>query len=152
VAALPNATAEGQYLVVFELLFPGDSDIYSRFVSGVGVVGAGQYFAGSLEDETNPSVAGSESANRYLIVWSRPTTPPIVYDYIEGRTISSTGLMGGNMYVGGFPLADNAVVSSGPTGDFLVAFKDQQPPSADSGIYGQLWGNRTYLPLSLRNH
>jgi hypothetical protein len=111
VAALPNATAEGQYLVVFELLFPGDSDIYSRFVSGVGVVGAGQYFAGSLEDETNPSVAGSESANRYLIVWSRPTTPPIVYDYIEGRTISSTGLMGGNMYVGGFPLADNAVVS-----------------------------------------
>jgi hypothetical protein len=151
VAALPNAAPEGQYLVVFELEYtPIDINIYSRFVSGEGVVGAGQYFAGSTEDETNPSVGGSESANEYLVVWTRPTTPPIVYDYIEGRTITPAGHMGGNKFVGGFPLADNAVVSSGPMGDFLVAFKDQQPPSVDSGIYGQLWGNRTYLPIVLR--
>lgn len=153
VAALPNATADGQYLVVFELQYtPTNVDIYSRFVSGLGVVGAGQYFAGSGEDETNPSVAGSEIANRYLVVWSRPTSPPIVYDYIEGRTISSTGQMGANKDVGGFPLADNAAVSSGPMGDFLVVFRDQQPPTVDYGIYGQLWGNRNYLPLTLRNH
>jgi hypothetical protein len=153
VAALPNATADGQYLVVFELQYtPINMDIYSRFVSGLGVVGAGQYFAGSGEDESNPSVAGSEDANRYLVVWSRPTSPPIVYDYIEGRTISDTGQMGANKYVGGFPLANNAVVSSGPMGDFLVAFRDQQPTSVDYGIYGQLWGNRIYLPLTLRNH
>jgi hypothetical protein len=153
VAALPNATTEGQYLVVFELKYtPVDIHISSRFVDGGGVVGAGQYFAGSLEDETNPSVAGNESTNSYLVVWSRPTTPPFVYDYIEGRTISAAGQMGGNKYVGGFPLADHAVVASGSMGDFLVAFKDQQPPSVDSGIYGQLWGNRTYLPLTLRNH
>jgi hypothetical protein len=152
VAALPNTTADGQYLVVFELQYtPVDMNIYSRFVSGLGVVGGGQYFAFSTEDETNPSIAGSENSNKYLVVWSRHTAPPFVYDYIEGRTISATGQMGGNKNVGGFPLADNAVVSSGPMGDFLVAFRDQQPPSVDYGIYGQLWGNRNYLPVMLRN-
>ncbi len=151
VAALPTATVDGQYLVVFELQYtPVNMDIYSRFVSGLGVVEGGQYFAGSDEDETSPSIASSEIANGYLVVWSRPTTPPLVYDYIEGRTISSTGQMSGNKYVGGFPLADDAAVSSGPTGDYLVVFQDQQPPSVDYGIYGQLWGNRNYLPLTLR--
>ena len=154
VAALPNATADGQYLVVFELQYtPGDNHIYSRFVSGEGVVGANQYIAWSLEDETHPAIASSEVSNQYLVAWSRPTSPPIVYDYIAGRAVSTTGaLIGAEKYIGGFPLADHAIISSGPSGDFLVAFKDQQPPSVDSGIYGQLWGNRTYLPLTLRNH
>jgi hypothetical protein len=154
VAALPNATADGQYLVVFELLYtPGDHHIYSRFVSGQGVLGAGQYIGWSLEDETHPAIASSEVSNQYLVAWSRPTSPPIVYDYIAGRSVSTTGaLIGAEKYIGGFPLADHAAVASGTSGDFLVAFKDRQPPSVDSGIYGQLWGNRTYLPLTLRNH
>ena len=155
VAALPNATADGQYLVVFELLYaPGDNHIYSRFVSGEGVVGAGQFIAWSLEDETHPVIASSEVSNQYLVAWSRPTSPPalIVYDYIAGRSVSTTGaLIGAEKHIGGF-LADHAVISSGPSGDFLVAFQDIQSPSVDSGIYGQLWGNRTYLPLTLRNH
>jgi len=154
VAALPNATAEGQYLVVFELLYtPGNHNVYSRFVSGEGVVGAGQYIAWSAEDETHPVIASSEVSNQYLVAWTRPTSPPIVYDYIAGRSVSTSGtLIGDEKYIGGFPLADQAVISSGPFGDFMVAFQDQQPPSTDSGIYGQLWGNRTYLPLTLRNH
>jgi hypothetical protein len=154
VAALPNATTEGQYFVVFEVLHnPGDNDIYSRIVSGEGVVGTGQHIAWSAEDDIHPAIASSEVSNQYLVVWSRPTSPPVVYDYIAARAVSTTGaLIGEEKYVGGFPLADHAVVSSGPMGDFLVAFKDKQIPSVDSGIYGQLWGNRTYLPITLRNH
>ncbi|MFN2215208.1 MAG: hypothetical protein ACK2UM_03990 [Anaerolineales bacterium] len=154
VAALPDATASGQYLVVFELLYPPSNyNIYSRFVSGEGVVGAGQYIASSSEDETHPAIASNEVSKRYLVAWTRPTSPPIVYDYIAGRSISTTGaLIGAEKYIGGFPLADQAVISSGPFGDFMIAFKDQQPPSIDSGIYGQLWGDRVYLPLTLRNH
>jgi hypothetical protein len=154
VAALPNATADGQYLVVFELLFPpSDHHIYSRFVSGEGVVGDGQYIAWSAEDETHPVIASSEISNQYLVAWTRPTSPPIVYDYIAGRSISTSGdLIGDEKYIGGFPLADQPAISSGPYGDFMIAFEDQQPPSVDMGIYGQLWGNRTYLPMTLRNH
>jgi hypothetical protein len=152
VAALPNATADGQYLVVFELQYnPGEKHIYSRFVSGKGVVGSGKYIAWSLQDETHPAISSSEVSNQYLVAWSRPTSPPFVYDYIAGRSISTTGaFIGEEKYIGGFPLADHAVISSGPSGDFMVAFKDQQPPSVDSGIYGQLWGNRIYLPITLR--
>jgi hypothetical protein len=154
VAALSNATPDGQYLVVFELHYtPGDHHIYSRFVNGDGVVGGGQYIAWSSEDETLPVIASSEVSRQYLVAWTRPTSPPIVYDYIAGRSVSTTGaLIGAEKYIGGFPLADQAVISSGPFGDFMIAYKDQQPPSIDSGIYGQLWGDRVYLPLTLRNH
>jgi hypothetical protein len=154
VAALPDATADGQYLVVFELQYnPGEKNIYSRFVSGKGVVGSGKYIAWSLQDETHPAISGSEVSNQYLVAWSRPSSPPWVFNYIAGRYVSTTGaFIGGEKYIAGFTLADHAVISSGPSGDFLVAFKDQQPPSVDSGIYGQLWGNRIYLPLTLRNH
>jgi hypothetical protein len=154
VAALPNATADGQYLVVFELQYnPGEKHIYSRFVSGKGDLGSGKYLAWSLQDETHPAISGSEVSNQYLVAWSRPTSPPWVFNYIAGRYVSTTGaFIGGEKYIAGFTLADHAVISSGPSGDFLVAFKDQQGPSVDSGIYGQLWGNRIYLPLTLRNH
>jgi hypothetical protein len=40
-------------------------------------------------------------------------------------------------------------VASGPLGDSLVAF-DDQVFSANRDTYGQLWGTRVYLPLTMR--
>jgi hypothetical protein len=151
VSAIPTAGTNGQYLVVFEMqASPTNLDIYSRVVNGDGTVGSGYYIASSVEDERNPSVAGSETAKDYLIVWSRPTSPPIVYNYIEGKTISTAGHADSGKFVAGFPSAARPAVASGPSGDFLVTFDDKLPPTTDLGIYGQLWGNRIYLPITLR--
>lgn len=150
VAAIPTATNEGQYLVVWELPY-GDLHIAGRLVKGDGNP-EGQYFyiAWSSEDEVNPVVAGSEDSNRYYVVWSRPTSGQFVYDYISGRGVSTTGaLVGEETYVGGFPLADHAAIASGSNGEFNVVFDDQRPPAIDSGIYGQVLGNRIYLPVTI---
>lgn len=151
VAAISKPPGQGQFLVVWESEWvPTDRDIHGRFVQGDGTAGSSVVFAHSTQDEENPTVAGSEIANQYLVAWSRLTSPPIVYDYIEGSTVSTTGQLGGAKYIAGFPLADHPAVASGPSGDFLVTFDDQFPPATDLGIYGQLWGNRIYLPITLR--
>ena len=36
-------------------------------------------------------------------------------------------------------------------GDFLIALKDVPLLASDADIHGQLWGNRLYLPVTLRN-
>ena len=45
-----------------------------------------------------------------------------------------------------------AAIAAGPSGDFLIAFDDNEVFGTSSrGIYGWLWGNRAYLPGVLRN-
>jgi hypothetical protein len=42
-------------------------------------------------------------------------------------------------------------VAAGLRGDFLVAY-DDVPYTSDRDIYGQMWGNRVYVPLVQRTH
>jgi len=52
--------------------------------------------------------------------------------------------------VGGVQVFD-AAVAAGQACGHLVAFDDNATPGVFSrGIYGQLWGNRIYLPLVFR--
>ena len=151
VAAIPKPPGQGQFLVVWESEWvPTDRDIHGRFVQGDGTAGSSIVTAHSTQDELKPTVAGSESANQYLVAWSLPTPPPIVYYYIEGSMIYPNGDTGASKYIAGFPSAARPAVASGPSGDFLVTFDDKLPPATDLGIYGQLWGNRIYLPITLR--
>jgi hypothetical protein len=151
VAAIPKPPGQGQYLVVWEAEWvPTDRDIHGRFVQGDGNAGSNLVIAHSTQDELKPTVAGSEIANQYLVAWSLPTPPPIVYYYIEGSMIYPNGDTGASKYIAGFPSAARPAVASGPSGDFLVTFDDKLPPATDLGIYGQLWGNRIYLPLTVR--
>jgi len=46
--------------------------------------------------------------------------------------------------------ADNPAVASGPGGDFLVGWQDQPLSATNTNLYGQLWGNRVYLPLVVK--
>lgn len=154
VAAIPKPPGQGQFLVVWQLQHSAtDADIYGRLVQGNGTTSSPFSINSSTEDQINPVVAGSESANRYLVAWSQSSSPPFFFNYIAGQEVSTSGsLVGGAKSVGGLNLADNAAITSGPIGDFLVTFEDQLAPSIDLGIYGQLWGNRAYLPITLRNH
>ena len=36
-------------------------------------------------------------------------------------------------------------------GDYLTVFKDTLLLASDPDIHGQLWGNRIYLPVTLRS-
>jgi hypothetical protein len=119
----------------------------------------------SSENESNPSVVGSESNQQYLVAWTQHyaisssgggMSVTIQYDGIAGRAISKGGellngtFMDAGAYVGGWD-ADHSAVAAGPLGDFLVVYEDTPLGESDSDINGRLWGNRIYLPLVLRD-
>jgi hypothetical protein len=160
VAAIPPIGTGGQYLVVWQREWSStDNDILARRVTGEGSTDGSYFVINNAYDHDTvaPAVAGSESSQKYLLAWTHDYKLDlggglfIFFVGIAGRAVSSGGqLLGGETYVGGWG-ADDAAVGSGPLGDFLVAF-DDEPPGATLGrdIYGQLWGNRVYMPLVLR--
>lgn len=154
-AAIPTEPNKGYYLVVYEdHTNAGDADIYARKVKGEGTTDGNLFhISRPNEDQSHPAVAGNESNQQYLVAWTHEDySPPFIFDGIVGRAVSIDGtLLNDETALGGID-ADNAAIASGPTGDFLVAFDDQPLLASSRGIYGQLWGNRVYLPLALRNH
>lgn len=167
VGALPLTNNEGDYLVAWEINTGSDTGIDAKTVhvasDGSATVGVlpGIVYDSSL-DESAPAVAGNESNDQYLVTWSQHYEVDLggglsyVYDGIAGKAVSSDGhLLNGSLFDPGTELgglsADNSAVAAGPLGDFLVTFDDTALASS-RGIYGQLWGNRIYLPLVLRNH
>ena len=149
VAAIPEPVGMGQYLVVCEITVGGQQWIEGKRVTGTGVKEASRIYVSTVSrDATNPSVAGSESANSYLVAWTHDYPSPADTG-IRGRAISPGGdLLGEETVVGG-SAADHADVESGYLGEFLVAF-DDIIPFATADIYGQLWGTRVHLPLVLK--
>lgn len=137
VAAIPKPTGVGQYLVAWEFHYsPTDRDIHARQVAGDGTIGSLSYIAITTADETSPAVAGNESAEQYLVVWTYDDLG-LFGNGIFGRTVSTGNLLGETTVVGG-TFGDHAAVASGWLGDFLVAFNDFV---SDQDIYGRLWGN-----------
>jgi hypothetical protein len=91
-------------------------------------------------------LAGSQGRGQYLAAWRQLPNPSFVFTNIEGRLISTAGgVLYDPIHLGGV-VADHPGLAGGPTGDFLTLF-DDTPLSADSGIYGQIVGNRVYIPL-----
>jgi hypothetical protein len=151
VAAIPTSPTTYTFMVAWEFQYaPGDRDIYGRLVAEDGTPGTGFWisWANGL-DESSPAVAGDELAKQYLVVWRHPLG--VVDKPIHGRAISSAGALRGQVAEFSGVAADRAAVASGPTGDFMAAWQDQPVFATNTNIYGQVWGNREYLPLLLRN-
>jgi hypothetical protein len=146
VAALPIAPS-GQYLVVWEY---GSSSraIDSRVVASDGTPAIGVYISGDILDEGNPAVAGNESTQQSLAIWTRYSDPPIITADLTYWVISAAGSWGDSGGLGGFFL-DHSAVAAGKGGDFLVTF-DEITPAGHRGIWGVLWGLRLYLPLVVK--
>jgi len=153
VAAIPKPSGTGQYLVVWELRTSSSGgDIWGAMVTGDGQAVTPLIIATSTKDLYDPAVAGSESGEDYLVVWSHSDYyPGWAFIPIVGQEISMGGDLVGEEKALFGSFAGHPAIASGPLADFLVVFDDKPLTATNRDIYGQLWGNRLYIPLTLRN-
>ena len=145
VAAIPKPGGVGQYLVVWLARTSSTCyDVIGRLVTGDGQV---DLHYTTITFSTTPSgvdVAGSEGGERYLVAWGENIGLSLTEISMGGQQIGDLFLVTWSSF-SGYP-----AVASGPLADFFVSFHDN-PSFTTYDIYGQLWGNRYYIPLTLRN-
>jgi len=143
VAAIPTAPGAYKYLVVWQSEFsPGDWDIGGRLVAEDGTPHAiSAYIANTPGHELKPAVAGTEDGYRYLVIWAGFTQSGA--RRTRGKIVSFEGAFPHDAIEFPDAYGNYPAVAAGPTGDFLVAWQDD-------GIYGHLWGERVYVPLTFR--
>jgi hypothetical protein len=154
VAALPAPHHVGQYLVVWERLYlPGDSDILGQRIKGdddslVGLPGLSYIDISSIswEDTFQPEVAANERSHNYLVGWTLPVGAATA---VVGRPVHRDGSLGAEAMF--FEAnADNVALAGGRGGDYLATWDAIFEPPTARDIFGQIWGNRVYLPIVLR--
>jgi hypothetical protein len=147
VACLPTSSFDEKFLVVFAVMYipPNNHHIYGQMVKENGNVGIASYISWMTVDETMPAVAGNEDGQQYFVAWQHPQG--VVDKPIKGRSVIFTGAYNlGEVEEFSAPAAYNPAVAAGAFGDFLVAWQNQPVFGTNQNIYGQLWGNRIYLP------
>jgi hypothetical protein len=143
VAAFPYTSA-GQYLVVYE----SDGVIFGKMVTGEGIISATFVFSTSGTSNSNPAVDSNGSF--YLIVWTESSGAPSFTSSLYGRILNPDGTSPvGAPYVINGLFADDAAVTAGSYGDFLIT-SDDPVTGPTRNIWGRLWGYRTYLPFVQR--
>jgi hypothetical protein len=148
IAALPTSPGDIKFVVVYEYEFDMfDYDIHQHFIDEEGALQVSSG-ANSPDDDFYPAVAASETNQQYFVVWRREFQGS-GDSSILGQAISYNG-----DYIGGVSEflgedVDFPAVAAGPAGDFLVVWQDQPVGATDTNIYGQLWGNRIYLPATI---
>jgi hypothetical protein len=152
VAAIPTTSDQYKFLVVWEIDYaPGDRDIYGLSIEEDGTPNSTDVkISTTNSDESSPAIGGMERNLQYFVAWRH--SQGVVDKPIKGRTVSHDGSLVGQVAEFSGVDADHPSVAVGPVGDFSVAWQDQPVSATNTNIYGQLWGNRTYLPLLLRNH
>jgi hypothetical protein len=155
VAAIPTVPNEGKYLVAWVSPYSlGNDNIYVQRYKGDGSQDSAiRMISSSPLSDSNPAVAGSESAGQFLVTWTQPPGGGTLSN-IKARTFSlDAEVMGPETSIGGrFSgwTADNSAVTNGRLGDYLVVYNDQTLYTPDNEIFGQLLGNRQYLPVVVR--
>ncbi len=141
---------DGQFMVAWESKLPtGNKVVFENLYSGTGTSEGLLYLPSTAESNTSPAVAGNEKAGQYLLAMTRTSKNGSLFfndihiAMIPSKTFDPWGREAGV----GEIFANNPAVASGPYGDFLVAY---QSIGNGTDIYGQLWGNRQYLPLLKR--
>jgi hypothetical protein len=148
VGAIPTYGTQGQYLVAWEIQYtPTDKHIMARLVGGDGVPDPVTFYvAVESDDEIQPTVAGNERSRTFLVSWIQS----MGWSNVHAREVRVDGGFVGPGAVLAGKYAQNPAVSQGPSGGFLVAY-DDRPSTNPRAVWGYLWGNRVYLPLTLRN-
>jgi len=152
VAAIPHPIGLGQYLVACEHLSGGsDHDILGRRYDGLGNLDPNTLgITNAPRDSYNPAVAGNEISLEYLVTWTEDSPPPFGFTSgICARIIPNQGAFMGDTIT--FDLgtsSDHSTVERGSAGDFLTVFDNYNAAFGTTrNIWGNLWGNRIYLPL-----
>ncbi len=153
IACLP-VQPDGQYFVAWALHYKDtsggtpDHDIVGRTFSYKGVGQSGDlYISNNYElDETMPDVVANAARGQYFVTWRQVTILNLPFTLIGGRLVAPSGSFASEPFSLGGLFANHPQAAAGPLGDFLTVFEDM-PFVADFGVYGQLSGNRAYVPL-----
>jgi hypothetical protein len=150
VASIPTSPTTDKFLVVWELHYAaGDRDIWGRPIAEDGTPGVAFSISGSAAvNETTPAIAATESNHSYFVLWNHPLG--VMDKPIKGQAILYDGSKLGNMVTFSGVAADQPSLAAGSMGDFFTVWKDQPISVTNTNIYGQLTGNRVYLPILLR--
>jgi hypothetical protein len=153
VAALPTASDNGQYLVVW-----GSEEYYG--FAGRLLNGGGEIIPKNLViyqtlgwqlQPSNPAITGSESDQEYLITWHEYFGVKWIANHIAGRIIRQTGIpIGDPKPFNGYSTGDHAV-AAGDNGDYLAVFQHSENHFSEPfGIHGQLWQvSKVFMPIIL---
>ena len=146
VAAIPTAPDQGQYLVVWQTTYsPSINAIGGRRMKWDGSTeGPIVAFSPLTGTASNPTVSSSEGAGEYMVAWNQVIQPPNPYSGARVQTMNLDGAFTSDHTWLWWFNSKHPGVTGGPLGDFLVTFESS---GVDWGIYGQLWGNRAFLPI-----
>ncbi len=150
VASIPTSPIDDKFLVVWESHYAaGDHDIWGRPIAEDGTAGVRFSISDSAAvNETAPAIAATESNHSYFVVWNHPQG--VIGKPIMGQAILYDGTKLGNTVTFSGVAADHSAVAAGSMGDLFTVWKDQPISATNTNIYGQLTGNRVYLPMLLR--
>lgn len=143
IAAVAKTTGIGQYLVVcdYTQLDPPLVAVAGRLVTDGGALDNWMVPGKRMDTNFFPSVAGSDSAQNYLVAWKDG-------ENITAQIISTGGVLLGNrttVFNGVSP--EYPAVVNGPTGDYLVAWHARYTAEYGQDVFGRLWGNRVFVPI-----
>lgn len=151
VAAVPAPPGDGRYLVAWEWeTLSGDHDVHALEVTGGGTARMPHLPANTETPEYLPCVVGSESAGEFLVSWTQRISGVLPFVSTRSRSwIAESQVLGPAKGTGG-RYAANPEVVAGPNGDFLLVYDDPVDlPGSCREVYGRLWGNRVYPPVTL---
>ena len=146
VAAIGSAPGQASFLVLYDYEYSAtDHDIYGVYVSDSSSTIASIAAATTSHYERYPAVAGSEATGEYRMAWREEngSKDNRIKTYPCDRTGNRMGATEAfNGVTAGLPSA-----AAGPLGDFLIAWTDQPLGQTDRGLFGALFGTRSYAPL-----
>ena len=149
VAALPTGDSNIKFFVAFHQPLSGDYGIFGRLVNEDGSINSQTIAAYSPgKDHMMPAVTASESLQEYFVVWQTEGTT--AFKKIEGLRFNAVG----TQQSGYIPISEKdgeyPDAAAGLTGDFLAVWQSMPVLLSDYDIYGQILGNRVFLPLVLK--
>lgn len=147
IASIPTSSSDIKFFVVYEFQYAvSDYDIYGKFIEEDGTVDTTLYLlAITYDDARSPAIAGNEQSQEYLVVWRENLG--VIDKRINGIQASSQGgFLGEPVNISG-PAIENPAIAAGNLADFLVVWQDQPIALTHTNIYGQMFGNRVFVPL-----
>ncbi len=154
VAANPDDTRSKCWVIAWTFQYkpdPLDRDIHHNLLKcdggyAEGTAEGGWALSSTILDDYDPAITWSESAHRYLAVWTLTTSG--LTSTLAGVELNTSGDPASAFrQIGGFN-ASKPTVAAGPKGEFLVAYTETDLffPNQQQ-IHARLWGNRVYIPL-----
>ena len=147
VAAVPNPTGNIKFMVALQTLYGlNDHDVIGLPVNEDGSGGARFFISNATADETSPTIVGCESNQQYYAAWR--FHHGVVDNPIKARAYNISGSPASQNFILSGVASDLPAVACGLAGDFFIVWQDLPGSSAThTNIFGQIIGNRLYLPM-----